>query len=372
MSVAPEFDFPVRPLQEVMPEELAEVIPFPAPAERLTEVCASEVEANTGAAEMEVDIARDKVQEALSQDEDRKKGFLGSVALFGAITDVFHRKKDQTLALTADSPRVPKAETEKAVKLVTRQATMEDIEGIVALDRKMFNGAYGEVPPEDEVRSMMHRRLENVQRGGGWMYVQEKEGQIKSMMTAFRTNKPAEEFVSWEDSTADGTLDEKIDEDGAYLYVTNLTVSGGGEREVIMGRMFSNAIREGVTYAYFEARMPQFRRWLTGQTASEGKTLDDLDESQLAEKARSYRDLTKTNGKGKQVPHDWQLRMYKNAGMELGPLVPNAFQDADSLNFGVMCTMPIPLRKSPRFVRATAAFAVKTATRFPKIMEKIF
>ena len=275
-----------------------------------------------------------------------------------------------TLASVTRLPVVYSEQRERAKSVVkTRAATPEDLDRIVELDLKMFRKAYGEeLPSADSVRAMMASRLENVQNGG-WMMVCEVDGKVEAFISAFRTNKAESSFVSWEDSTSNGTLDGVVDPDGRYVYISNMTVGAKASkfhgREMIMTRLFGEVIKEGgVEYGYFESRLPQFRGWLNRQGIdSSTLTKDDLDHL-----ADTYASATEEQN-GKRQAVDFQVRMYENAGMERGTVVADAFQDPESLGYGIVFKAKVP--QIPKPFNKVAGGVLTFISRFPTIAAKI-
>jgi len=204
-----------------------------------------------------------------------------------------------------------------------------------------------------------------------WMFVTEVNGEVEGFVSAFRTNKSAEEFKSWEDSTANGTLEGKVDPNGRYVYVTNMTLTpeatNRGGMNMALGHLFGAIIAEGgVEYGYFESRMPQFRYWLR-----KNKALTE-DPERLQELANEYVKLRTSDGK----LYDKLLRTFEDEGFVLGNPVPNAFNDSKSMNFGVVGKQPIPLNgrffeiASPlrRVIGGTLTLASKNPTLAKKII----
>lgn len=257
-------------------------------------------------------------------------------------------------------------------KVKVRQAEIDDIDRLADIDLLLFDKAYGqEKPDKQEVVDMLTKRFEN---NPGWMFVAEMDGEIEGFVTAFKTSKPLEEFVSWEDSTANGTLDGKVDSNGSFVYVANMTIKHeavvNGAEEMLLANLFANSIRDGVEYGYFISRMPYFRRWLEADMSPEElKSLDADDELKLA---LDYSNLRDEDGK----LIDKQLKMYEGLGYSLVRTVANGSEDDASLNFGVLCRANIPPAnehlKKIRLVRIMMAGALRQIAKKPKILQKVF
>ncbi|MCA9324569.1 hypothetical protein KDA23_00670 [Candidatus Saccharibacteria bacterium] len=257
------------------------------------------------------------------------------------------------------------ARSERAPRITVRHARLDDIDRLADIDLASFDEAYGDDKPEKTaVVDMLTRRWHNA---ADWMYVAEQQDEIRGFVTAFRTNKSADEFTSWEDTTNDGTLDGVVEPKGKYVYVCNMTIEkgfGASAMDMLLANLFANSIAEGgVEYGYFESRMPQFRRLL------ERNGLLDMandDPAFLSELAQDYTELRRRDGKR----YDWQLRMYEGMGFTLGRAVSGAFNDEGSMNFGVVAKVASPLKNQPAIVRRPAAKALRQIAKHPKLLEK--
>ena len=167
------------------------------------------------------------------------------------------------------------------------------------------------------------------------------------------TSKAAEDFISWEDTTDNGTLKTTYDPAGEYLYVVSLSttpeVSGIGGGDMLMANMIGRIIG-GNYQAYFESRVPGLRGWVLKQCRENKTSLKDLNQDDLYAYAQQYFELT-TTVDDKTVPFDPLLRIYESMGCSFVKIVPDAYQDPKSLNFGVVChydnPLPVALRRIP-------------------------
>lgn len=257
--------------------------------------------------------------------------------------------------------------SEKQPKISTRKATIDDIDRLADIDLLLFKSAYGEgLPEKQEVVDTLVKRFNN---NPDWMFVVELDGVVEGFTSAFKTATPPKDFVSWEESTANGTLDNKVNPDGKYVYVTNLTIKHeavelGGE-EMLLANLFANGIEDGADYGYFVSRMPYFKRWLDQEAETTNR-----DEKHLYELAEEYFNLRNEEGKRQ----DKQLRMYEGFGYKLERVVENAFSDAASMDFGVICVAEVPPKgslKKIKTIRKTMAFALRQIAKRPKILNKV-
>lgn len=254
---------------------------------------------------------------------------------------------------------------------VIRDATVADLDRLTELDLMMFDGAYGEsVPDYDETREMFARRLANIGLGGH-MLVCEVDGEVNGFGSYFRTDKPWEEFVSWEDSTNNGTLEGVVAPEGRYAYVPNMTVAPKASQvrgmQKIMVNLVGRAIYDGIDYGYFVSRVPELTKWLQ----SEGYDYRNMTIAELDKLALQYSLLKETSSRGKSEPMDYELRTYTRSGFEQGKLVKAGFSDKESLDYGVTFKAPIPFNRAPRPVRSAVKVGLSLAARSTVLMSKI-
>jgi len=248
------------------------------------------------------------------------------------------------------------------LSLHLRGAREEDIDQLVTVDLKTFDSVYKDrETSEEELRAeltgMFTERYEML--GGQWIRVLEKDGKLLGCIVACPTSKPPEDFISWEDTTDNGTLKTTYDPQGKYLYVVSLSampeISGAGGGDMLMANMIGRIIG-GDYHAYFESRVPGLKRWVMNQCRPTKTKLANLTEEQLDAYAEEYFGL-EVEKDGKQVPIDPLLRMYDSMGCSFVKIVADAYQDSLSLNYGVVCQYDNPLpdlaRRIP-FVRRAA------------------
>lgn len=264
-------------------------------------------------------------------------------------------------------------DAERPGKSHVRRAEERDLDRLAEIDLMMFDKAYGQdVPKHSEVKEMMARRLGNIKDGGGGMFVCEVDGEVNAFATYFRTNKPWEEFTTWEDTTNNGTLDGVVEPEGRYAYVVNMTVAPRASKvrgmQKVVANMFASAITEGLEYGYFVSRIPQLTQWMQEKgidyTTRSPEELDAL--------AAEYITTTTISRKGKEEPYDYELRTYLRSGFKEGSLVKGGFSDEESLNYGVTFRVDTPLTNLPRPFRRIAAAGLSLAARSTKLAGKLF
>lgn len=258
-----------------------------------------------------------------------------------------------------------------------RKASTVDVERLAEIDLARYKRVYGkELPEKKDLEDMFRQRLINAT--SDWMYVCEIDGKVEGFVTGFKTEKPIEEFSSWEDSTANGTLDGCVDPDGRYGYVANLTVNPkatklGGD-SMIMGYLMAQAIEDGLEYGYFVSRIPLFSAWIKRQVREGRITESELSPGVLEKLAEQYVNYKKEVN-GKEVRVDYELRMYEESGFEISRIVPNAFEDPQSLNFGVLFKANVPPKsknlKKITPVRKSLATGLRKLSNNPRLLEKL-
>jgi hypothetical protein len=219
--------------------------------------------------------------------------------------------------------------------------------------------------------------------GGKWMPVvtqknEAGEDEVVGFMHCSPTSKDPTTFVSWEETTSNGTLENLYDPDGKNVYIVTLSmdpkVKGQRGQNSLFMQQIGTFIKEGMDTAFFESRMPGLRDWVEHRCQIEERAIEALNETEKLALAQEYFGLTRER-RGKQVPLDPLLKVYAGAGCKLQQLVPNAYKDGPSMDFGVLCTFDNPLkgwaRKSP-IVRNAIGGAMKLAAKSSWLTRKLF
>ena len=229
-----------------------------------------------------------------------------------------------------------------------RQAVASDLEQLVELDLRSFRQVYkhyGEKGDRrDVVTDLFKSRLD---RFSEWIAVAETEAGIEGVLMVCPTRQTPDEFESWEQATQDGTLDGLFDPRGDHLYVVTLSMTPRAAQndvaKALLARQLAAAIRNKKGSAFFESRLPGFRRWL--KRSGHGNLLDDPSDtviSEMYELAIEYSEST-IDLEGVQRPRDIELRMYSELGCTPVRLVTDAYEDYQSVNFGVLMHYKVPL-----------------------------
>lgn len=286
--------------------------------------------------------------------------------------------------LQTDHVAVVVPETVEAIvekpKYTSRAATDADIDMLVSIDMKSFSKVYAgyDQTPEElraDLTEKFRGRLEKL--GGRWIRIAERDGEPVGFTVACPTSKAPESFESWEKTTDNGTLETTFDPKGDYIYITSLSMlDGAGEiaRNMLFAHMLSEAIKGGYKSAYFESRLPGLRTWLKRESAQRGVTVDDLSEVDKAEMADTYFNLKVTKN-GKELPYDYLMRIYAQAGCKFVKLVSDAYADEPSMNYGAVGVFDVPVPKAilkNRVARNVVGTGVGLLARFQWVVKKLF
>lgn len=248
-----------------------------------------------------------------------------------------------------------------------RHATDEDILGMLKIERSRYSELYdNDNEALAKVEERFRRRIRVAQT---WMWVALINEEVVGFITGQPTNSEPADFVSWEESTDNGTLQKTFVEDGMNVYVVNLDVSRTATKMnaqyMLMAQLGAKAIRLGKDKVIFESRMPGFREYTMQEI---GLSLDDwkkLSPEEKMKRASAYSKLT-IDMDGKKVLKDRLLKFYDSGGFKLEKVFANAFKDPESLDFGMLCTGANPIPKWLRF----SPVNIVVSKVFEKIGEK--
>ena len=262
---------------------------------------------------------------------------------------------------------------EAAERFDTRDAVAADIPAMVAIDIVAFRRVYAGQGKTDEalrheLTAMFEARLRIL--GGEMMPVviqcaADGQEEIVGFAHLMRTNKSPADFVSWEDSTANGWLADRHDPDGRYIYVVTLSMSPAVAREdapsLLVARARAIMVRLGCELIYSESRLPGLRWWVERWCQDAGVLFDDLSNEDRLRLATEYFGLTRTDpATGLTLPRDPMLAFCVQIGNMPQRLVAGAYRDEQSLHFGAVCVMSNPLpvraRTAERIARVSRLF----------------
>jgi hypothetical protein len=266
-----------------------------------------------------------------------------------------------------------------------REAVEDDIPRLVEIDLRAFKNVYkGYGMADEKLREDLIDKFKGRfgLLGGKWMPVVTQrddrgEDRVMGFMTCCPTNKEPEAFESWEKTTDDGKIDTLYNKNGNNMYVVTLSMDPEVRGLRAQNMLFMNQIgvimEQGVKTAFFESRMPGLKGWVERQCRDDGIDSQDLSDERKMEYAETYFGLTREI-KGKKVPRDALLRVYADVGCKLEKVMPNAYKDEPSMDFGVLCTYENPLGKlgRNRFLGKFAGSLAILASRSHTITRKLF
>ncbi len=283
----------------------------------------------------------------------------------------------------AEAQPVAKPETAKREPGRIRPATIDDIGRMVDADMKGFRDVYAKYDQtEEEMRAELTEKFTGRfnKVGGDWIQVYEGPDGEYGFMMCCPTNKTPEQFESWEQTTDNGTLETTYDPNGKNIYIVSLTMEGCGEaaRNMIFVNQIGKMVEEGHENFFFETRLPGLKKWVQSECTELGLKFDELSPEAKQGFANRYFHSTKKNRKGKEVPLDPLVRIYSGVGCTFDKLVPDAYVDDPSMNFGAVGVFKNPLPKSmqgSKLATRTLGRTMRWLSRqpaFSKVAEKLF
>lgn len=230
----------------------------------------------------------------------------------------------------------------------------------------------GDYKKKEQIEAKFRKRIEIAHK---WMWVLLQDETVVGFISGQPTNEEPESFESWEKSTNNGTLEGTYYENGKNIYVVNLDVRRSATKMngqyLLMAALGAKLVREGKEKVVFESRMPGFRDWLFKVRKMEPAVWQHLSAEQKLREAEKYTSLT-TMKDGKEVLYDKLLRFYEGGGFTFVKVYPNAFEDNESLNFGVLCVglNPVPRRLRVLPVNIVVSGAFRLIGKNQKLFEK--
>ncbi|HET9518341.1 MAG TPA: hypothetical protein VFO77_11490 [Actinoplanes sp.] len=257
---------------------------------------------------------------------------------------------------------------------------MADLHDMVDVDLRSFDRVYREYEGdrltmrEDLVGTFTGR----LQKVADWTPVVLDRGKVVGFMMGCPTDRGPADFTTWEDMTDNGTLNSTFSATGRNTYIVSLSMlashSSSPARSMLIATHLGLLIRGGTDLAFFESRMPGLRSWAKAQCRKRGINLDELSDEETNILAETYFGLTRTVN-GKTGPHDRLLRIYQEAGAKHLKLIPNAYQDHPSMDYGVLTAFTNPLppwaRRNP-VIRQVLGRFILLAAKSPMIAKLIF
>lgn len=214
------------------------------------------------------------------------------------------------------------------MRIVIREAVPADVEQIVAVDDSRYAGITSQYA--SSLEDMFLKRIEN---SYGWFWVAEVNGRIEGLLSCLPVASSPESFISWDECTADGTLEGKYDPASDVVYVVALTTTPIGTKldvaDLLLATGLAKAVRSRMRLAFFSGRLPGYHSF--------ARTMTALD----------YYNATVEIG-GKLRAMDAQVRHFESLGLKRVRLVEGGFpEDDESCGYGVLFKMDIPCQHWP-------------------------
>ncbi len=237
----------------------------------------------------------------------------------------------------------------KSLDIDVRHVVSGDIPGMLEIEKSRYSELYRD--NEASLKGVEDRFRRRIEVAKEWMWVAVIDKQVTGFITGQPTDSEPSDFVSWEKSTDNGTLEKTFNVHGKNVYVVNLDVSRDAAKQnvqyMLMAQLGAKSIRHGKDKVVFESRMPGFREYMLEEQSVSLTEWNDLSPSERMDKALAYSKTT-TIRNGKKVLRDRLLRFYDSGGFKLEKVFANAFKDPESLDFGMLCTGGNPIPKKLR------------------------
>lgn len=256
----------------------------------------------------------------------------------------------------------------KSTKVHIYQASRQDIEGIIQVELDRYKELHDELGTEiDDLRRRFASRIKNIEN---WFLVAKHKENVVGSISAMPTNNKPETFISWEDSTNNGTCSlYKKNEHYQYLYIVNLDVKRDFTKHnvqyLLMAEMARMAIKKGYKTIYFESRMPNLRGWII-ETIGENKWKGFTYERRLNE-VEKYVEIKNQDN----LPIDRLLRFYVKNGFKPLKVVADAFDDPESLNYGVVFYASIPYLPQSKVGRLIMSKIFGVVAKNQKLLSRV-
>lgn len=260
--------------------------------------------------------------------------------------------------------------------MAIRNASLVDLEQLVALDLRAFRHVYRHYPiAPDDLRAQLQRQFHwRITAVPEWSAVAEHNGQIVGTIMCCPTRSTPENFVSWEHETLSGEL-EIVDLGSPNIYGVNMAIlpsAPDSTQSQLFTYLLGRMIFEGRELAFFEARMPGLRRWMLGQCRGTDHSIEELTAGERDQLAESYFEDRVMLG-GHPQRRDPELRMYEELGAKLTRVVSGAYHDNSSLNYGVIAVVdnPLPTRMRKHPVQRALGRSVQQLAQYPDATERM-
>jgi len=221
-------------------------------------------------------------------------------------------------------------------KIRIRQARVDDIEAMLLVEEKAW--------PENlrASREMYQSRLGTFPQG---TLVAEIEGKIEGVVVSQIMHfSSTPDISSWGEATDYGYIKNSHNPEGNSFYGVNLSVCHQSQSRVAMtlleavGKL---AIRHNFKQIVLGGRIPSFARYL--KRYCQKNDISVISDEERDKVAEDY--MRATNRRGN--PSDPEITFYQKAGMKIIKLLPNYFEDPESLNYGILLLWTNPFYGKP-------------------------
>ncbi len=251
-----------------------------------------------------------------------------------------------------------------------RAAKLTDLEGLIQLELERYGSFHKELGTRHEdLTDRFTQRINNLSEF--YLVATDQRERIVGSMSGLPTNHSPIDFVSWEQTTCEGTCksyDHSPKKDN--LYIVNLDIlesySKSGAQFALMNAMAVKVLRYGYKQVFFESRLPGLRNWIK-------KTVGMKQWSKLSkiEKLQCVNEYISSNGEDGR-PLDQLVSFFTVNGFKATRVVENAFNDPESLNYGVIFYAKNKYCFKLSVVNLSLSLMLKTVSKLsPRIVEKI-
>ena len=221
-------------------------------------------------------------------------------------------------------------------KIRVRQARIDDIEAMLLVERKAW--------PENlrASREMYQSRLATFPQG---TLVAEVDGKIEGIVVVEIVNFRSISHVrSWNEATDYGYIRKSHNPQGNTLYGVNLSVSPQTQSAVavtLLEAVEKLAIKLDFKQILLGGRIPRFARYL--RQYCHKKSISVISDEERDRIAEYY--MRATNRR--EHPLDPEINFYQKVGTKTIKLLPNYFEDPESLDYGILLLWTNPFYGKP-------------------------
>ncbi|TFG34611.1 hypothetical protein EU527_02585 [Candidatus Thorarchaeota archaeon] len=209
-------------------------------------------------------------------------------------------------------------------KVRIRQASVEDIPEIIRVEHETWP------PGEAATEEMFRSRIEVFPQG---VFVAEFNDGLVGVVAFQRIHYNIHKAIStWKEATDNGMIRESHIPNGETIFGIDLSATPSAPPKTgtkLLAEVGRYAIYNNLKRGILGGRIPKY--------------------SEYADKMTPEEYLEAKNDKGE--PLDPEVRFYKRAGLEIGKVIPNYFEDPDSKCYGVLLIWENPFFVKNRFLK---------------------